>query len=459
MARRCHPHVLVISYPAQGHIAPLMKLSLKIAAQGVKVTFVNTEFIHEKITVSAPKQVKEQSLISLVSIPDGLPLDGDDRNDVFKLAESMRRVMPGHLEDLIVKLNQSNINEQIKCVIAETSVGWALEVAKKMGIGAVAVWPFGAACLVLAAHIPQLIEAQIISNDGTPLKEIIKLSEDIPPWRSSETAWSCSDPVMQKFLFEFGCMVPKYARFYDSILCNSFHELESSALKLIPNILPVGPLLASNHSGAFPGNFWPEDSTCLEWLDKQTAHSVIYIAFGSTTILSARQVNELALGLELTGHPFLWVVRSDFSDASPAKFPDGFIDRVADHGKLVEWAPQEKVLAHPSLACFLSHCGWNSTMEGLTMGVPFLCWPYFGDQFCNRNYICDVWNIGLSLVKDENGIITRQEISSKIEALLSSEVIKANALHLKNIAKKSVSESGSSFKNLESFIEQIKTQI
>ena len=109
------------------------------------------------------KKLRIQCLISLVSIPDGL--DGDDRNDVFKLAESIRRVMPGHLENLIVKLNQSNLNEQIKCVIAEASVGWALEVAKKMGIGAVAVWPGGAACLALTLHIPQLIDAQIISND------------------------------------------------------------------------------------------------------------------------------------------------------------------------------------------------------------------------------------------------------------------------------------------------------
>ena len=163
MARQLHPHVLVISYPAQGHVEPLMKLSPQIAAQGVKVTFVNTEFIHEKTTDSVPEKDKEQSLISLVSIPDGL--DGDDRNDVFKLAESIRRVMPGHLENLIVKLNQSNLNEQIKCVIAEASVGWALEVAKKMGIGAVAVWPGGAACLALTLHIPQLIDAQIISND------------------------------------------------------------------------------------------------------------------------------------------------------------------------------------------------------------------------------------------------------------------------------------------------------
>ncbi|KAK6261715.1 hypothetical protein QUC31_007531 [Theobroma cacao] len=394
------PHVVVISFPAQGHVAPLMKLSLQIAAHGVKVIFVNTEVTHEKILVSLPEKVEERSLISLDSIPDGV--DEDGRNDAVKMMEAMRRAMPGYFEDyLIKKINQSNVNEKITCVIADTSVGWALEVAKKVGIEAVAVWPAGAACLALAVHVPQLLEAEIINID--------------------------------------------------------VYELDSSALKLIPNVLPIGPLLASNHLGGFAGSTWPEDSTCLEWLDKQTAGSVIYVAFGSSTITCSQQVEELALGLELAGQPFLWVVRSDFMDRSIAKFPDEFKSRVAERAKFVEWAPQEKVLAHPSVSCFMSHCGWNSTIEGLSMGVPFLCWPYIADQFSNKNYICDVLKIGLELFKDENVITTKHEVSTKINKLLSSDVIKANALHIKEIARKSFNEGGSSFKNFKIFIEHIKS--
>ncbi|EOY22033.1 UDP-Glycosyltransferase superfamily protein [Theobroma cacao] len=452
-----HPHALVIPFPAQGHVAPLMKLSLQIAAHGVKVTFVNTEFIHEKIMVSVPEKAEGRSLISLASLPDGLELE-DDRTDYAKLIESVRRTMPGYLEDFILKINQSNINEKISCVIADTSVGWALEVAKKVGIEAVAVWPAGGPCLALALHVPQLLEAEIIDHDGTVMKdEPISVSKDVPAWSRSEIGWGSSDPVMQKVLLEFYSIVPEYAKFYDWILCNSVYELDSAALKLIPNILPVGPLLASNYLGTFAGNFWPEDSTCIEWLDKQTSSSVIYVAFGSTTMANMEQLEELALGLELTGHPFLWVVRSDFMDGSLAKFPDGFINRVAKRAKFVEWAPQEKVLAHPSVACFMSHCGWNSTMEGLSMGIPFLCWPYFADQFCNKNYICDVWKIGLGLAKGASGIVTRHEISTKIKTLLSSDAIKANALHIKELARKSFNEGGSSFKNFNNFIEHIKS--
>ncbi|KAF5957554.1 hypothetical protein HYC85_004779 [Camellia sinensis] len=103
---------------------------------------------------------------------------------------------------------------------------------------------------------------------------------------------------------------------------------------------------------------------------------------------------------------------------------------------MVGWAPQQKVLGHPSVACFLSHCGWNSTMVGLSNGIPFLCWPYFAYQFLNQNYICDVWKVGLRFNHDESGIIKQEEIKDKVEQLLSNKTIKARALDLKEVATK-----------------------
>ena len=240
------------------------------------------------------------------------------------------------------------------------------------------------------------------------------------------------------------------------LLCNSFYELDSLALNLVPGIIPVGPLLSGNQLGYQIGTFWPDDSTCLSWFDKQHVGSVIYVSFGSTSIFNQQQFDELALGLELIGLPFLWVIQSDITNEALSEFLDGIRKIIADYGKIVDWAPQEKVLAHPSTACFISHCGWNSTLEGISKGVPFLCWPYFTNQFQNKSYVCDVWKVGLGLNPNENRIFTRHEINTKIKALLSDDVIKTKALKLKEMAKNSVSEGGSSFKNFESFIEQIK---
>ena len=287
--------------------------------------------------------------------------------------------------------------------------------------------------------------------------EPILLSEGTLPWKKKEYGWCFpSQPHMQKLFFGGCSAVAQNLKISNWILCNSFYELDPPACDLIPNILTIGPLLGRDHLEHSAVNFWPEDSTCLGWLDKQAVGSVIYVAFGSVAVLSQEQLEELALGLESLQQPFLWVVRSDFMNKSQAKLPDGFVERVSDRGKLVEWAPQEKVLCHPSVACFLSHCGWNSTIEGLSMGVPFLCWPYFADQYQNRNYIFDAWKIGLRFFPDENGIITRQEIQRQAKALMNDDGIKANALKMKQMARKSLVEGGSSFRNFESFVSQLK---
>ena len=219
---------------------------------------------------------------------------------------------------------------------------------------------------------------------------------------------------------------------------------------MIPNVLTLGPLLASKLPGTTAGNLCANDPTCIAWLDKQAASSVIYIAFGSTTFFKQEQFKELALGMELVGRPFLWVVPSG------AEYPDGFTQRVSEYGKIVAWADQEKVLAHPSVACFFSHCGWNSTMESLCMGVPFLCWPHHGDQLDNKIFICDIWKVGLEMDPDQNGFVSRHQIETKIENLLGDDGIKANALRLKEMAGKSVSQGGSSFNNFKTFIEALQ---
>lgn len=206
---------------------------------------------------------------------------------------------------------------------------------------------------------------------------MIHLSPDMPAMNTNHFAWNCTgDSIVQQSMFRYISSNARDIKDADWYLINSVYELEKSTYPLNPNLLPVGPLLAAEQT-QLRGNFLAEDSTCLSWLDQQPARSVIYLAFGSTTIIEKHQFHELALGLELTGQPFLWVVRPSLIDDQNDAYPDGFQARVANRSRIVGWAPQQKVLAHPSIACFVTHCGWNSTMEGVAMGVPFLCWAYF----------------------------------------------------------------------------------
>ena len=154
------PHVLVIPFPAQGHVAPLMKLSHQIVDHGIKVTFVTIEFINARLTTTMPMN----SPIRLVSLPDGLE-PGDDQIDTLKLINSFQGIKPDHFKDLIEKINES-ADDRIICVIADVIVAWAFDVAEKMGIQSVAFWPAGPANLALIFHIPKLIEDGIIDTQG-----------------------------------------------------------------------------------------------------------------------------------------------------------------------------------------------------------------------------------------------------------------------------------------------------
>ncbi|MED6128854.1 hypothetical protein PIB30_102083 [Stylosanthes scabra] len=238
-------------------------------------------------------------------------------------------------------------------------------------------------------------------------------------------------------------------------LCNSTPDLEPAAISYVPKLLPIGPLLRSyeDDKERSLGQFWEEDLSCMNWLDQQPHASVVYLAFGSFTLLDNKQFAELALGLELTNRPFLWVVRQDSDCNNKVPLPNEF---KGNQGKIVKWAPQQKVLSHPAIACFVSHCGWNSTIEGLSNGVPFLCWPYFSDQFLNKTYICDELKVGLGFDSDENGLISREEIKVKVDKVLSDENIRSKAHVLKDKLLNNIKVGGRSSENLNKFIYWLK---
>ncbi|GAV57503.1 UDPGT domain-containing protein, partial [Cephalotus follicularis] len=464
MNRSVNAHVLIVSFPVQGHIAPLIKVAHKLVDHRVRVTFLTTKFAYARIRtvfippgnpVALPEMSEEHNRVRIVSVPDGLEPE-DDRKDDVKVGVSISKVMPGYLEDLIKKANQSEGDEKIDCLIADATLGWSLEVAGKMGIKRAMFFMSSPGNLALLLHLPKLIESGIIdSSDGNSQEnEKIQVSSNLPAVDAAELLWNClPDVFMRKAAFEYALTVHQTVKLCNWVLCNWFHELEPSAENVAPNILPIGPLLAK---GQPAGNFWMEDYSCLSWLDRQPAGSVIYAAFGSTSKFSHHQFKELALGLQLAGRPFLCVVRPDFTDELCRSYLDEFTEKLGNLGRIVGWAPQEMVLAHPSVACFMTHCGWNSSIEGLSMGVPQLCWPYFADQLYNKTCICEGWVTGLWLKPNEDGIVSRHEIKEKMDELLSNEGIRANALKLKQLAQKSVSQGGSSSKNLEDFVQQIK---
>ncbi|XLR69748.1 hypothetical protein S83_020420 [Arachis hypogaea] len=226
----------------------------------------------------------------------------------------------------------------------------------------------------------------------------------------------------------------------DGFIINSFLELESAAMKALArekscfSFYAVGPITQKRSSS----NDGDEELECLRWLDKQPHSSVLYVSFGSGGTLSQSAINELALGLELSGQRFLWVLRapSDSSSAAyldnqknedPLKFlPSGFLERTKEKGLVLpSWAPQVQILSHDSVGGFLSHCGWNSVLESVQVGVPIITWPLFAEQRMNAVLLVDGLKVAVRPNVGEDGVVEKEEVSKVIKSLMEQEEGKA----------------------------------
>ncbi|KAL2483076.1 UDP-glycosyltransferase 73C3 [Forsythia ovata] len=209
---------------------------------------------------------------------------------------------------------------------------------------------------------------------------------------------------------------------------------------------------------------------CLEWLDKQPLNSVIFVSFGSTSSFSNEQIKELALGLENSGKKFIWVLRDADKadvfegDVRRTPLPKGYEKRVEERGIIIrDWAPQLEILGHPSTGGFISHCGWNSCTESISMGVPIAAWPMHSDQPRNAVLITKVLKIGLE-VRDwahRNEVVSAIAVEKAVRILMDSEEgeeMRHKAAELADAVKQSVMEGGATRKEMDSFITHITRQ-
>ena len=276
---------------------------------------------------------------------------------------------------------------------------------------------------------------------------IITWAPGVPPLKRSEINEFLLNPDPEDLMYHIYHTSYKRLPEATCIVINTFEELDAESLAALRKdneaveIYAVGTLLPDSYFTTLAENtenvgngstttvelssypmpaLWKEDDKCVEWLNSQDPGSVMYVSFGSIAIMSGEQVEELALGLEGSGSRVLWVIRADLM--SGASFPDGFLERTQDRIFIVEWAPQLQVLAHPSVGGFLSHCGWNSTLESISAGVPTLGWPYFADQMLNNRCLVDKWGLGLEFERGDGFIIRRDEVARKVRALMRRNV-------------------------------------
>ncbi|CAI8613325.1 unnamed protein product [Vicia faba] len=180
----------------------------------------------------------------------------------------------------------------------------------------------------------------------------------------------------------------------------------------------------------------------MEWLNNKPKGSVVYVSFGSLASLNEEQFEEVAYGLKYYESYFLWVVRPSEETNLPKDF-----EKKTQKGLVVTWCSQLKVLAHESIGCLVTHCGWNSILEAISLGVPIVAMPQWSDQATNAKFIVDVWKIGIRVPSDEKQVVRRSGMKDCILEIMDGDKgieIKNNVMQLKDLATSVVGVGGSS---------------
>lgn len=306
-------------------------------------------------------------------------------------------------------------------------------------------------------------------------------------WERMEKPFPVDEEILKILPPMDGCFTPEFGnfvkaqhnflKFNSGRIYNSCKVIEGPYLDLLSKeemsqnkkqwaLGPFNPVnIMPQKSGPKEQN--RERHKCLQWLDKHSNNSVIFVSFGTTTSISDEQIRELAIGLERSAQKFLWVLRdADTGDVfvqetRKLELPKGFEKRVEGKGLVVRsWAPQLDILGHSATGGFISHCGWNSCMESITMGVPIATWPMHSDQPRNAVLLTKILKVGLEM-KDwthRDELVTSSKVEKAVRMLMAEEEgqqMRKRAAEMGAAVRTSLAEGGVTRMELDSFIAHI----
>ncbi|CAA3007293.1 limonoid UDP-glucosyltransferase [Olea europaea subsp. europaea] len=462
----CEPliHLLLVSFPGQGHVNPLLRLGKHLASKGLLVTFSAPEFIGKdmrkanKIT-DEPTPVGD-GMIRFEFFDDGLADDDPTHHDIDTYLPILELVGKEKILSMINKHADKGV--PISCLINNPFIPWVSDVAESVGIPSAMLWVQSCASFAVYYHyyhnlVPFPSDNEPEIDVQLPCMPLLKYDE-VPSFLHPTTPYTI---LKKAILGQYKNLSKPFC-----ILMDTFQELEEEIIDYMSKICPiktVGPLFKDPKTSILNvrGDFVAVDN-CIDWLYSKPPSSVVYISFGSVVNLKQEQIDEIAYGILNSEVPFLWVMKPPREKLGlpGVALPEKFLEKAGDKGKIVQWSPQEQVLNHPSVACFVSHCGWNSTMEALTSGVPVVAFPQWGDQVTDAKYLVDVFKVGIRMCRGEadNRIIPRDEVEKCLPEATSgstAEEIKINALKYKKAAEAAVEVGGSSDKNMQDFVDEI----
>ncbi|WCJ21866.1 UDP-Glycosyltransferase superfamily protein [Euphorbia peplus] len=442
--------IIAFPFPAQGHINPMFQFCKRLASRKIKITLIT--YVDEDLIRNNYAKHPSIQMESICSSADEENLTITTMEDYWN---DFRSKLRRKLSEIVAKKQ----SVPISCLVYDSIMPWALQVARDFGVRGASF--FTQSCAVSGIYsefqkgvlqIPD--EEACVSVRGMPLMMVYR---DMPT--SVKQNLECP--------YHLSLMTSQFSNVKDAdwIFFNSFNSLEHEVIKWMEIEYPlklVGPLIPSNYLDNRAEDkehgmnlFKPNNNTYMDWLNSKKPHSVVYISFGSIASFPENQMEQVATALKTSNYPFIWVVR----ESEENKLPTTFLEETSDKGLVLSWCSQPQVLSHSSIGCFVTHCGWNSTLEALCLGVPMVAMPQWSDQLTNAKFIDDVWRVGVRVKVDGDGIVAKEELELCIREVMEGDrcnEIRENSEKLKMFAKEAMEEGGTSDKNTDEFAAKLK---
>ncbi|CAN4092587.1 unnamed protein product [Withania somnifera] len=474
------PHFVLFPFMAQGHTIPMIDIARLLAQRGVKITILTTQLNANRFKKVVDRAIEAGLMIQVVhlyfpSLEVGLP-EGCENFDMLpsmdfglKFFDATKRLQP-QVEEILQDLKPSP-----SCLISDMCFPWTTDTAKKFNIPRIVFHGMCCFSLLCLHNLRDWKELEKIESD-TESFQVPGLFDKI---ELNKTQLGNVVKPRDSDWKEFADQTKKAEDEAYGIVVNSFEELEQKYVKGFMNakgkkVWTIGPVSHCNKEKldkAERGNKAAIDELkCLKWLDSCEQNSVLFVCLGSLSRLSTSQLIELGLGLESSKRPFIWVVRHMSDEFKKWMVVENFEERVQKQGLLIlGWAPQVLILSHPSIGAFLTHCGWNSSLEGISAGVPLITWPFFAEQFCNEKLIVNVLKTGVRVGVEKQVMfgeeekfgtqVSKDDIKMVIEEVMGeeieSEMRRKRAKELSEMARRAVEEGGSSHFNLTQLIQDV----
>ncbi|XP_075491969.1 UDP-glycosyltransferase 73D1-like [Primulina tabacum] len=474
-------HFVLIPLLAQGHMIPMIDMAKLLAERGVKISLITTPNNALRFAETICRARMSGLNIHLVEIPFpcrevGLPpdcenLDSVPSRDLIRKFYTALDMLQGPLE----KYLQEN-DPPPSCIISDKCLCWTSKLAKTFKVPRVVF--HGMCCFsLLISHNLKISwrDLSVISDSepflipGLPVRVEIKKAQLPGAFVALPDLDDIRDQMQEAESSSYGVVVNTFPG-----MEGGFIEAYGKAVK--KKVWCIGPVSLCNREALDKferGNKASISETeCLKWLDSMNPKSVLYACLGSQCRLVPSQLIELGLGLEASNHPFIWVIKSGdrFQELEKWLLEERFEERIKGRGLLIKgWAPQVLILSHPAVGGFLTHCGWNSTIEGACSGVPMITWPMFAEQFLNEKLVVEILKIGVRIgveipvrwgEEEKVGVIVvKEHVQNAVKVLMNGEEkgekIRKRAEEIGILAMETMETDGSSHYNISGLIQDI----